>query len=117
MTNTGTKEIYSMFNFFKKWQNSPTTSQPTLPETVAGLSLYYFPSCPYCRIVLKQLNRMNLDIELRNIHEKDSFKKELIAGGGKKTVPCLRIENEQKHTTWMYESMDIVTFLQKMKSS
>ena len=107
-----------MFNFIKKLKNSPQTEQDSIPpEKIAGLSLYYFPSCPYCRIVLKQLKSMSLDINLFNIHEQNSFKKELIAGGGKKTVPCLRIENQQKPPTWMYESMDIVAYLQKIKSS
>jgi glutathione S-transferase len=36
---------------------------------------------------------------------------ELIAGGGKDQVPCLRIENEDGEVRWLYESIDIVRYL------
>ena len=103
-----------MFKFLKSLkQSKPIIRKPITTDSIQHLSLYYFPSCPFCRIVLKQINRMELDIELRNIHQDAGFKKELIAGGGKKTVPCLRIDSDHKSPIWMYESMDIVAFLQK----
>ena len=36
---------------------------------------------------------------------------DLIAGGGKSQVPCLRIENEAGNVRWMYESIDIIRYL------
>ena len=36
----------------------------------------------------------------------------LIDQGGKGTVPCLRIE-ENDQVTWMYESSDIIDYLEK----
>jgi len=33
-------------------------------------------------------------------------------GGGKLTVPCLKIENDSGEVTWMYESSDIVAYLE-----
>jgi glutaredoxin 2 len=36
---------------------------------------------------------------------------DLIAGGGKNQVPCLRIESENGHVQWMYESIDIIRYL------
>ena len=38
--------------------------------------------------------------------------KELIAGGGRATVPCLRIERDEDETEWLYESVDIMRFLE-----
>ena len=36
---------------------------------------------------------------------------ELVAGGGRATVPCLRIEQPDGTYEWMYESRDIVAYL------
>ena len=36
---------------------------------------------------------------------------DLIAGGGKSQVPCLRIEDENGDVHWMYESIDIIRYL------
>lgn len=36
---------------------------------------------------------------------------ELIAGGGKSQVPCLRIENQAGEASWLYESIDIIRYL------
>ncbi len=36
----------------------------------------------------------------------------LLAGGGRIKVPCLRIDNENGETQWMYESADIMSFLE-----
>jgi glutathione S-transferase len=36
---------------------------------------------------------------------------DLIAGGGKGQVPCLRIESENGNVKWMYESIDIIRYL------
>ena len=103
-----------MFKFLKSLYKPKTIVRRSITtDSIQHLSLYYFPSCPFCRMVIKEINRMALDIELRNIHQDSDFKKELIAGGGKKTVPCLRIDGTEKPPVWMYESMDIVKFLQK----
>ncbi len=40
-------------------------------------------------------------------------KAELIAGGGKKQVPCLRIDSENGDVQWMYESDDIIHYLKQ----
>jgi len=41
-------------------------------------------------------------------------KADLIAGGGKSQVPCLRIEGENGEVRWMYESTDIVRYLKSV---
>jgi glutathione S-transferase len=40
-------------------------------------------------------------------------RKELLNGGGRKTVPCLRIEDSSGSVQWMYESGDIIAYLQR----
>ena len=36
---------------------------------------------------------------------------DLIRGGGRGTVPCLRIERDTGDVEWLYESVDIVEYL------
>jgi hypothetical protein len=37
----------------------------------------------------------------------------LLEGGGQVKVPCLRITNADGNVEWMYESDDIISYLQK----
>ena len=48
---------------------------------------------------------------MKNIKDNPDFKAELIAGGGKKQVPCLRISQDNADTVWLYESDDIIRYL------
>jgi hypothetical protein len=36
---------------------------------------------------------------------------DLMKGGGKLKVPCLRIQNNNESAIWMYESSSIISFL------
>ena len=61
---------------------------------------------------------MGLELPLKDIglfHFEN--KAELIAGGGKKQVPCLRIEDERGDVQWMYESGDIIRYLKRQLAS
>lgn len=90
------------------------TSSPN-PSTNSAqaddLTLYYFESCPFCLRVLRAMELLGVDMALRNIRQEPAYRQELIQGGGKPTVPCLRIENPDGETTWMYESADIIRYL------
>ena len=78
---------------------------------VPGLSLYHFDGCPYCERVRTALSRLQLELELRDIHREPKYRDELVAATGKQMVPCLRIENGGK-ARWMHESADIVRYLE-----
>ena len=71
------------------------------------LLLYYFPSCPYCKIVLDCLERLNLEIPMRDTMTEEGAREDLIAIGGKGQVPCLIIDGKP-----MYESADIINWLE-----
>ena len=77
-----------------------------------GLSLYHFNGCPYCSRVRDAMARLDLDIELRDIHAYPSFRSELVAATGTQMVPCLRIE-QPGGVRWMHESSDIVRYLER----
>ena len=81
---------------------------------IRGHQLYYFSTCPYCIFVRLALWWLNLEIPLKEIMYHPDNKADLIAGGGKSQVPCLRIEGENGEVRWMYESMDIVRYLKSV---
>lgn len=85
------------------------------------LTLYYSPYCPYCHRVLNALVDLGLSVDLDSqtasgLSLKDTFadreaKSELKNGGGRTTVPCLRIQQDND-VEWLYESLDIIKYLQ-----
>ncbi len=73
------------------------------------LELYMFETCPYCRKVLREIERSGrTDIELHDIHKSEADRLYLVIQGGKQQVPCLFINGEA-----LYESDDIVAWLQE----
>ena len=77
------------------------------------LALYHYETCPYCRKVREALDRLDLDVELRNTRKEQQHREELTQVGGQKQVPCLRIDHDDG-TDWLYESDDIVVFLSEV---
>jgi len=78
----------------------------------SGLSLYQFPSCPYCQRVLDALARLELDVELRDVAARPEYRDELIRATGRSTVPVLRIEDPSGRVQWLPESLDIIRYLE-----
>ena len=76
-----------------------------------GLSLYQYNYCPFCIITRRAIKRLGLNIEIRDTLKEPKYRKELIAEGGMSQVPCLRIENNCS-VEWMYESRDIIKYLE-----
>ena len=72
------------------------------------LELYYFPSCPYCQIVLNAIKKFDLTekVILKNTREDSSSRDKLVKDTGRGTVPCLYIDGKPMH-----ESSDIVDWL------
>lgn len=73
------------------------------------LTLYYKPTCPFCRRTVAVIERMELEVEMKDISADDTLREELIAKGGKQQVPYL--EDIEKDVA-MYESDDIIKHLQ-----
>ena len=73
------------------------------------LTLYYKPTCPFCRRVLAVVDRIQVQVELKDVTD-SAVEAELVALGGKDSVPYLI---DTALGVSMYESDDIVTHLQK----
>lgn len=76
--------------------------------------LYYSTYCFFCQKVLMALKGREHPIELLNTSDKE-HRNELIRGGGKGQVPCLRIQGRDGKIAWMYESDDILNYLRQAK--
>jgi glutaredoxin len=87
--------------------------QKKIDQATKHLSLYQLPACPFCVKVRRAIKRGGLNIELRNINDQAHYQDELINGGGKRKVPCLKITDNDNSVTWLYESNDIVNYLEK----
>ncbi len=77
-----------------------------------GLELFEFSACPFCIKVKRYMRQHNIKVPLRDAKNDESYRKELLDNGGKIKVPCLKIEKDGK-VQWMYESNDIITYLEK----
>ncbi|WP_371377597.1 glutaredoxin family protein [Thalassotalea aquiviva] len=88
-------------------------SQQRIDHMTQNFSLYQLNACPFCVKVRRAIKRQNLNIKLVDIKQQDNLDT-LIAQGGKRTVPCLRIDHQDGRVEWMYESNDIINHLNKL---
>jgi glutaredoxin len=91
----------------------PAAEQRAVDARSRGLSLYHFPTCPFCLKTRRTIRRLSLDIELRDARNNEAHRAALIAGGGKPQVPCLLIAGAAGTQTWLYESDDINAYLKR----
>ena len=91
-------------------------SQQKLDEETNRYSLYQYGACPFCVKVRHAAKKQNLKIKLVNAKESEHGA-DLIAFGGEMKVPCLRINNENGDDTWLYESEEIIRFLNQRADS
>ncbi|MCG7586785.1 glutathione S-transferase N-terminal domain-containing protein [Photobacterium sp. OFAV2-7] len=85
--------------------------QKKINDAVAQLHLYQFEACPFCVKVRRHAKRLNLPLATRDAKQAQ-WEEELVNGGGRRKVPCLRIEGENGDVEWMYESNDIINYLE-----
>ena len=86
--------------------------QARVDEQTRALALYHFPACPFCIKARRAMQRLSLDIELRNAQPAGEHRETLQTEGGKLQVPCLRIEEEDGSVRWLYESGAIIDYLE-----
>ncbi len=86
--------------------------QAKIDQRTQNMSLYQFEACPFCVKVRRSMKRNALNIELRDAKNDDAHRTTLQNEGGRVKVPCLRIEKEDGSVQWMYESNDIIAYLE-----
>lgn len=80
---------------------------------VPGHTLYHFQLSPFSYRVRSAIRRLGLSIPMRDVLLDHEAFRELVKQGGKDQVPCLRID-EAGGTRWLYESKDIVAYLESI---
>ena len=88
-----------------------TEDQQCVNKQTSGMSLYQFYACPFCLKTRRAFKRLGLQITTRDA-QKNPARADLLAGGGQIKVPCLRIDNNGE-TIWMYESSEIIDYLEQ----
>jgi len=77
------------------------------------LALYHFNGCPFCSMVRSAIDRLGVDVELRDIFQDAKHRDDLVSARDRATVPVLRITSSDGEDRWMSESRDIVSYLRK----
>ena len=90
----------------------PEDEQQKIDQEVSNLVLYQFKTCPFCIKVKRSNKRLSLNIETRDAQHNPTHREELLQGGGQIKVPCLKIIDDNGKDSWMYESDDILQYLQ-----
>jgi glutaredoxin len=110
----GLGRIIVFINFITKPKKIVRTdaAQKLVDKEAEGFSLYQFYACPFCIRTRRAIHRLNINIEFRDAQNDAKYRQELLAEGGEIKVPCLRIE-EKGQVVWMYESVDIIAYLNK----
>lgn len=72
--------------------------------------LYHSEICGFCHRVRRYLDQAGWQLPLKDTLRDPDARAELIRGGGKSQVPCLRIRR-QGGDVWLYESLDIIDYL------
>ncbi|MDZ7662638.1 glutaredoxin family protein [Thiohalophilus sp.] len=86
--------------------------QQQIDAATRQLALYQFRSCPFCIKVRRAARRLSLNIEQRDALHDPTHRTALLEGGGEVKVPCLRITENDGQVRWLYESDDIIAYLQ-----
>lgn len=100
---------------FLDWMTSPKPIPASreriefIQEKVKDMEIYEFRACPFCVRVRRFMKKNNISIKTKDARRNVDFAQELIKGGGKLQVPCLKIGGDE--IKWMYESKDIIIFL------
>lgn len=89
------------------------SEQQQVDAQCKGLTLYQFAACPFCIKVKKEMHRLALPIAQLNVQKDPDARAELLAGGGRVKVPCLKIEQADGNVEWMYESDEINRYLKQ----
>jgi Glutathione S-transferase len=87
--------------------------QTAINEQAKALTLYQYRACPFCVKVRRSMKRHALPIETRDAKRSETAKHELVSGGGKLKVPCLKIIDSSGDVNWMYESKAIIRYLEE----
>ena len=89
-----------------------TEMQARIDASTREMAIYQFRACPFCVKTRRALRRMGLNIELRDARDNARWRAQLEQEGGKIQVPCLYLPDADGKARWLYESDDIIAYLE-----
>jgi glutaredoxin len=104
--------LYEVLTTPRGIQREPE-QQEAIDKQTRQLALYQFRTCPFCIKVRRTIKRLSLNIELRDARNDPVHRTALLEGGGQIKVPCLRINEDDGKERWLYESNEIIDYLQR----
>ena len=116
------RTILGPFLLLTEWINSPkgivrsADEQKKVDALCKNLALYEFKTCPFCIKVRQAMRRLSLNIEKRDAQHNQEHRNTLLTHGGSSKVPCLQITKDNGDVVWMYESKNIIRYLQEQFS-
>jgi len=87
--------------------------QRCMDELTGNLVMYQFLTCPFCIRTRRAIKRLSLNIETRDALGHAASRRQLQEGGGRIKVPCLRITGVDGSVEWLYESNEIIKYLEE----
>ena len=92
-------------------------AQQAVNQQCQTLALYQFSTCPFCIKVRQEMRRLALDVQQLDAQKPGANRDDLVRGGGKAKVPCLKITDPAGKTQWLYESGEIIKYLRSRFAS
>ena len=89
----------------------PAAIQAEVDRNAQSIVLYQYKTCPFCIKVRQEMRRLSLNIERRDAQPAGQHRDDLVHGGGKAKVPCLKITDQAGNSQWLYESGAIIDYL------
>jgi glutaredoxin len=86
-------------------------AQAEIDRQCRNLVIYQFRTCPFCIKVRQEMRRLSLNIQLLDAQPEGRHRTDLLRGGGRVMVPCLRITDAAGNSEWLYESDKIIDYL------
>ena len=77
-----------------------------------SLALYQYKTCPFCMKVRQEIGRLSLNIKRIDAQPPGADRDALTREGGQTKVPCLKITDAAGQSQWLYDSAEIVGYLQ-----
>ena len=86
--------------------------QKKVDRQACCLTLYDCQQRPFNNKIQRYIKHLNVAVTVKNLNRCHTYQKELLSGGGRAQVPCLRIETPSG-SRWLYESEDIIRYLNR----
>lgn len=88
--------------------------QKRLDQKTRNIVLYELRSCTECSKVRREMIRQNVKLEIRNASKYETYRKELLKGGGKTQFPCLTYKDSSGKKYWVYETNEILDQIRRI---